>query len=144
MCEQCIAKTRSFRPRIVPGVRLVQATEDGSEMKTGDYGLVFINNPSFIFKITPEADPTNGQSDEEMDMDAFFAWDEKANIFREEIYTSAESLEASYDLIEACILAGYIRLSSGFVSHWLFNRIGQLLPTGTWVEHNQAWPEGLE
>lgn len=141
MCEQCSAKVRMFSPCIVPNVRLVQATKDGQEMKSGDYGLVFCNDPSFIFSIQPEIEPEDNDSDPQMT--EYFNWQNKAEQFREQLYTSAADLERSYDLVASCVEVGYNR-KEGLVSYWLFNRIATMLPNGRWIEHDEKWPDGVE
>jgi hypothetical protein len=66
MCEQCCAQVDSWG-EILPGWSLVRATRDGNYMKKGDWGLVEVNDPAFIFSTTPIKDLTYGLTDDEID-----------------------------------------------------------------------------
>jgi len=79
MCEQCCANTQTYilseeETHVFPGIFLVRATEDGMQMKKGDWGLVRCNDPDVFWSKDPEKDPCWDLSDEEVDNSEAGEW----------------------------------------------------------------------
>ena len=123
MCEQCSAKT-CFYEIGLRGWSLVRATQDGLEMKTGDWGLVECNDPTYIWSVTPEINRVDFNSDgEEIDITEETwkfgsVYTEKVREFEDGLYGSPR---AGYELVKACIEAGYDAERDGCFAHWFFN-----------------------
>lgn len=143
MCEQCLAKTdywelfpgdpvkpndqnqKSFTNN---GWALVRATQDGSYMMKGDWGLVRVNDPDVIFTTDPMVDPSQNMSDEEVNalsneeyhkVDSFYV---KLSEFREELEMSPG---VGHHLVEKAKQNGYDG-STNF-EYWLFTKLGELI-----------------
>jgi hypothetical protein len=110
--------------KVIGNFFLVRATQDGSMMKTGEFGLLRCNDPDFIFKQMPEVDPD--PEGEIEDNDHFFEWMEKAQNFREQLLELDAGLKASYDLVKGCYDAGY-KDEDGCLEYWLFNYLAQFV-----------------
>lgn len=87
MCEQCSAETETICEDLLPGWALVVATKDGDMMKAGDYGLIEINDPTFIISkdFKPVPDFTYDMSDEEFDNlseDEYTRWVDISMVYR--------------------------------------------------------------
>ena len=48
MCEQCLVNPL-FYGEVIPGWYLIKARRESSSMRVGDWGLLRINNPDFIW-----------------------------------------------------------------------------------------------
>lgn len=70
MCEGCVAQTTLFG-EVFKKIYLVRATKDGYYMKKGNWGLVIVNDPFFIFehtpKVTKEEDDVTDSEEEFLD-----------------------------------------------------------------------------
>ena len=119
MCEQCLAQTITLNENkpVIGEFFLVRATQDGSVMKSGDFGLVEQNDPTFIFSQKPELIP--GPRDTFANTEDFFNWLERAKDFKEQLANSMSDLKGAYYLIKACYDAGY-KDENGCVEYWLF------------------------
>lgn len=132
MCEQCSAKTKTYG-EVLPHWWLVQATQDGNMMKAGDFGLVWANDPDFVWpeSLAPRKDPSFEMTDEEFDNmteETGQAWDE----FQDYV----ESLEphfkcdpmTGYCLVKAIYEAGYDRKKHSFrIIGWLSHRMAVVM-----------------
>lgn len=129
MCEQCSAEVDEFM-EVIPKWLLIRATRNSFSMKEGQWGLVWANDPSFIWTETPVVDPHDGMPDEQVDalpkeeFDKFFEWAKKAEDFEKSLMGSPFD---GYTLYKAALDAGYDRKTDGRFSFWLFNRMGKLL-----------------
>jgi len=52
MCEQCLVNPL-FYGQVFGDWQLIRARRDGNEMKVGDWGLVLVNDPSFVWQTSP-------------------------------------------------------------------------------------------
>lgn len=116
MCEQCVTNSVSITtPLDKEGWVLIQATKDGHFMKKGQYGLVRMNDPDFVWTEKPYKEPN--ENDPALD-----AWFEAVDRFTNEF--ASGPLE-SYEIVKACIRLGYKKKIHGSFSHWLFDFLGQ-------------------
>ena len=127
MCELCLAKVISYSGEVLPGVYLRRATTDGNIMEAGDFGLVFCNDPSFVFSIVPECEPPE---DNDKQLTEFFNWAAKVEMFEDQLAYVENDFGIIYCLVEAGTRVGY-NFRSGRFSAWLFNHIGEYLKTAT-------------
>lgn len=132
MCQQCVTDARNFG-EVIPGLVLMQATRDSPHgWRVGSYGLVRSNDPDVIWDATPIPDPTNGLSDEALNLlldDNAFAWSREADKFMQackEQLTLTDALRIGM----LCMEAGYT-LNDGLLEYWLFHRMGLLLTSST-------------
>jgi len=127
MCEQCSAKAILMNDgkEVLPDFFLVLATQDGNAMKTGDYGLVICNDPSFIFSMKPEVDPAPEDEDADLD-DSFFEWLEKTKDFGKQFSDSMSQLKDAHKLVSACYTVGYTDECGSF-DQWLFNYLAKFV-----------------
>ena len=139
MCEQCLAEAVKLG-EILHGIYLVQATKDGRHMKAGDYGLVEMNDPFFIWSYPPSRDPLDGLTDAQINaltMDspetlASCDWLTIAGGFHDQFEIEPR---LAWRLVEKMRREGYKPEVDETPAHWLFNRMGHLLqikktPTG--------------
>lgn len=128
MCEQCCAETETYLSPI-PGWWFVRATVDGMIMKAGDWGLVRCNDPDFVWDFIPWPEPEEG-IDEQLESDWFEDWIrfDQALECRPEI---------GWELVNACIKAGYDPKNDGAVGAWLFNHLGEWLKTKKPFSHDR-------
>lgn len=152
MCEQCLAETESWGEPI-PGWFLVRATRPGDEMKLGDWGLVWCNDPSYTWSINPRPDidtdfenrlKASGMAETDIDSemekrlndgayrDKWTAWMADADIFAEAL-SKCEPV-TSYRLVNGCIGAGYDIENGGYLVYWLFQHLGM------WIQHYKPLP----
>lgn len=113
MCEQCLADMQLIASDVLPGFALYRATKDGGRLKSGDFGLVECNDPSFIFSVVPEREP-----DEESK--AWIEWAEKANAFDDQLLDCTPNFKSVYRLVRGCYESGY-KDEDGHLGMWLFN-----------------------
>jgi hypothetical protein len=126
MCEQCLVKPLVWR-NVLDGWSLIQATVDGSYMKAGQWGLVEINDPTFVWDFRPIPDPTAGMSEDEEE--EFYETQTEAverliaheREFRDVLLCSPVT---GWSLINACISSGFSPREHGLVDHWLLNHLG--------------------
>lgn len=140
MCEQCLAKTMLWK-NVLPGWHLVRATQEGSYMQEGDWGLVICNNPSFVFRTRPIKDPFAGMTNEEINninRDKFSSelslFESKVNAFAQELFESQDPIYASNNYIrlyEAMKKAGYDMEIHGRAETWLACKIADFLDKNT-------------
>lgn len=110
---------------------LVKATTDGHSMKKDDWGLVQINDPTFIWKETPIKNPE--KIDTEIECEEFDLWIDKFNKFTDEFKLLDDRSDAKsyYNLIKAAIDKGY-KIEDNF-EYWLFDYLGKFLETAVAV-----------
>jgi len=143
MCEMCAAKTEMYfplpkeneNPPILGKYFLVRATEHGSMMDPGDWGLVISNDPEFVFKTTPWPNPFFEHTPEEMNnlpkelAEIDDAWFDDVEKFGQELIQSVSKshwgLAAIAQLVELSKAQGL--KEAHFVAKWLFQYIGELL-----------------
>ncbi len=130
MCEQCLAETKMYNDEkeVLPGFFLVRATKDGQFMKTGDWGLVMGNNPSFLFSSTPEKEPfvVDENNNDITDLKIWEEWLGKVKLFDFNLNQTNNNLKDSYLLVKSCYEAGY-KDNDGYVGYWLFSYLSQFV-----------------
>jgi len=126
MCEQCMAEvvTLNDGKTVIGNLFLVRATRNGSMMKTGEFGLLRCNDPDFIFRVIPEANPDPEDTLE--NNEEYEKWLDKAQDFREQLLNLDAGLMASYDLVKGCYEAGF-KDEDGCIEYWLFNYLSQFV-----------------
>lgn len=122
MCEQCLAEMQLIVSDVLPEFALYRATKDGGRLKSGDYGLVECNDPSFIFNVVPEAEPNE-------ENDSWIEWAGKANAFEDQLLDSTTDFKGVYRLIRGCYENGY-KDEDGHVGMWLFNYLATKIIPG--------------
>lgn len=133
MCEQCSAACDEYgQDTFIPGFYLSRATRDGLWMKTGDWGIVESNDPSFIFQTTPIKDPEAGMTDEQIEAlpkEAFEKFDEFVTISAKIAEEMADSVNGEFAidqfgrLYTAMCQAGFNPETDGRASMWLCHRL---------------------
>jgi len=144
MCEQCQARAVTYvgpkKKNVLPNYFLVRATKNGSKMKEGDWGLVRINDPDYIWSITPLLDPDDGLSDEEI-ISPFKDNNYKEDSNYKEFYKAVSNIEKSLNSgsFDKAIQLGEAMKKSGYNPHkhgyrsafWLCDHIAKFLKTAT-------------
>ncbi len=123
MCMQCIVNPLYWYD-VLPGWTLIRARrKDDGEMNVGDWGLVTINDPDFIWKSTPKMDPKFEMTEEEEDK----FWDQNPDydsMLPDDFLDAFDnsSVMTSWELVDAAIKAGYNQEKHGCdVKNWLFH-----------------------
>jgi hypothetical protein len=143
MCEQCLAETKTFG-EVIPHWWLVQATKEGWQMKPGDYGLVYMNDPDFIWpkELVPITDPTFGLSDEEEE-----AMDAGANGKWNEFIERVDKIDGNfwcepatgYSLVNAAKEAGYDEEKHGYrLLSWLTHQMALVIQSNPTADEKIA------
>ena len=139
MCEQCNAKTIIYVKEntnyVLPGYILVRATQDGREMKKGDWGLVDCNDPDFIWSVTPVCDPDDELTDEQIDAlpeDCYQAYEKASKNLHDALDKGCFDYCAR--LGEAMRKAGWNPDNDGIGAFWLCNHIAKFLKDASVVE----------
>jgi hypothetical protein len=116
MCEQCIAMTKLWKEPIIPGWWLVQATRDGDYMKKDEFGIVMINDPSFVFKTIPQVIESKPTTTEEF---------HKMQDFQDDIENCGRvSFIDIYFFMKGCVKAG---ADTTYFYAWLSNRLVEVM-----------------
>jgi hypothetical protein len=112
MCLQCETEAVNLG-EIVPGYVLMQARKDHPDWPVGWFGVVDINDPTFVFQWTPVCDPYFGRDDEAflLCLDEVIEAGCKASIFE------------AYRFVEACVKVGFDPEEGGFEA-WLVHKMG--------------------
>lgn len=104
-------------------------------MKPGEYGLIWINDASYVWAEKPEPDPTwesehdadgnliDAEDVKDYDGAAYEEWAKKVLKFEECLVSDPWE---GYKLVRACKEAGYLE-ADGRLSYWLFNKMGEFL-----------------
>jgi hypothetical protein len=127
MCDSCVAETIDIG-EVLPHWYLVQATKKSDLMDPGDYGLIWMNDASYVWAVKPELDPAWEADHEERDTTpeenaAFQLWFDKVTEFEDCL--DGPPL-VGYKLVKACYDAGYTA-SDGRLAVWLFDRLAEFL-----------------
>lgn len=107
MCLQCITEARTVSEDFLPGYFLMVSTKNHPDWEEGKYGLIIMNDPSFVFSIPEKNNCT------------------ACDLLRDELneYTTVES---GYDLVRAARKVGYRPDRHGFLSGFLVKRMQKL------------------
>jgi hypothetical protein len=133
MCLQCTAEARILLEHAIPGYALMVATKDTEEWHTGQYGLVHINDPDFIWTGDPLIDPTEEVSDEEWDA---LSNDDPRRFAFDRLVDLVESMKpcfktdpmTGFSFIQACMQDGYTPALHGrVVLYWFIDHIARKL-----------------
>ena len=106
---------------------------DGDQMKRGDWGLVRINNPVFVWQDDPRKDPGRGLSEAEQEAydNSLSAEEFQASLDRDRHFKSIFAGCSPYigwSLMQACIDAGY-QIGEGAVEFWLEDHLTRHIAT---------------
>lgn len=119
MCMQCLTKSKIIIEDPIPGYLLTQATVGIEEWPEGYYGLVRCNDPDFVWKMKPRAEPPDSSHDD------WVVWAKEAEEFDECLDTDPMT---GWALVETCKKAGYDPEKYGYrVGFWLFGKLGEEL-----------------
>lgn len=123
MCEQCMAKTLQVG-EICRGFCLVKATQDGFEMKKGDYGIVRCNDPDIIFpeSLKPFPDPSFEKEDDDSELSMKFV-----DLVVEFGKYLVGNLAFGHEFYTSCMESGYDPDKHGHVDWWVVHKIGKLI-----------------
>jgi hypothetical protein len=129
MCLQCLVDPVAWHD-VIPGYSLMKATKPHPDWQK--WGLVHINDPSFVWEVDPvkdpnfELDPLDVETYEREVVNDFDYWD-AVDIFEQSIKCSPMS---GYHLVKACMDAGYVPEADGDrVTAWLFHRLAVAVET---------------
>lgn len=132
MCLQCVVESYEVIPNVIPGYSLQIATNDKSEeWPKGHFGLVYCNDPDFVFPFKLTNHPYDDLSDSEFDnlseehSDEYFKWQDVIGQMREEYLVS--DMVTSMRFIEACQKAGYSTEQDMNIVHWFVKHVGKQL-----------------
>jgi len=141
MCTQCVVDAQFYlikpdgslaeHDELLPGWALFQAKKPGGEMNAGDWGLVRVNDPEFVWRVDPVVDPLEGFSEDEQEsmfedpeiaasIDTFV---NTQDAFAAELMESVELITSAHALIESANKVGYTTESGSF-EWWLCHRLG--------------------
>lgn len=136
MCMQCLADAHNVfvdRP-LLPAtahngpVWFVQGHYGHVEWPRGWYGLVFLNDPFAVWEWEPTPEPRVPEGRGKKVDAAYAVWHEwYTNASKAAESVNGLDLITAYDLVAACIKAGYDRLEDGDVALWLMGYIGRAL-----------------
>lgn len=133
MCLQCTTEAVIVYREILPEWVLMRATKDTDKWKAGEYGLVYMNDPDFIWSGEPIEDQTADMTDDEINV---LTDDDSRWISSNNHFDFVDSIEGKfvcdpmkgYRLIRACMAAGYDPHDHGYrVVSWLVNHIAKKL-----------------
>lgn len=135
MCEQCYADCHTLIEGVLPNFSLVQAHKDGHFMKKGQFGLVEINDPTFVWDLEPMVGLTFNMSDEVIDslpnegpvFEEMMSWFSRVEEFEKQAMSQVH-VEDGYKLYIDCLAKGYDPKTHGYrIASWLFNFLGEQL-----------------
>jgi hypothetical protein len=143
MCEQCMAETKCYG-EVMPHWWLVQATKEGWMMKPGDFGLVYINDPDFVWSpdFMPMIDPTFDLTDEQQDV-----MTEEQNKEWDVFYDRVTEIEkhfdceptTGYNLVSAAKEAGYDEDKHGWrFLAWLTHQMALVMQSNPMADEKIA------
>lgn len=129
MCEQCVAQT-AYYGEPLKDIGLFRATQDGSIMKKGQWGLIEINDPFVVWTSTPRPDPMKNLSDEELeklpnDATIWELEDDWMDFIKEFEEALTLTPELGYKLVAASLEKGF-KEDQRF-SMWFFDYLGMWL-----------------
>jgi hypothetical protein len=152
MCLQCLCEAKSYG-EVIPGWLLMTSSKGDKNWPLGYWGLVQSNDPTFVWEHRPLFDPhelieselkRRGIKQPEIDkrmekieastQDRHPLWREFDNFHHKaETFSSAICSwcppNVGFELISACIKAGYNPKEDGDVAFWLFSYMGYYLAT---------------
>lgn len=126
MCLQCEAKAKIIKRDILPGYSLMISRSNHPDWPVGHYGLVRCNDPDFVFKEKPVADPGKGVNlDLEKNSKIYAAWEIWAAETESMETKFTCSPELGHALYKACLKAGWRPKRDGLrLMYWLRNYMG--------------------
>lgn len=124
MCEQCFIDP-IYYPDPLPGWFLLQARKTHN-MQAGQWGLGTCNDPTYVWTTTPWIDPLMGMDaaqEEQYIMDhPDWKFRDIPDDFDQALVTNPT---IAYELVSACIEAGYDPKRDGYVEYWLFDHLAR-------------------
>lgn len=113
MCLQCIVQSEKVIDEIIPGYSIHRAKVEATNVWPADYyGLIDINNPTFVFPEIPTPP---------LDTDDFPSPFDQLVINYNEVLLSAVE---GYRFVKACMDAGYNLEDHGYnVFDWFFRHV---------------------
>jgi hypothetical protein len=125
----------------LPGWHLMRARKSGSGILAGQWGLVRVNDPDFVWHDTPTPDPFDGLTDEQIN-DASEELKEADRDFGNGAVAFGSTLkvdpEVGYDLVVAAEAVGFDREEDGSISFWLFDYLGRWIREHAPISHTDA------
>lgn len=129
MCEQCLIAPLVWRD-VLPGWTLVRARRQGNIMEVGHWGLIEMNDPTFIWTGKPRRDPTRGMDEAQEaayweavtqeQLDELSAHESDVR----EVFSEISPM-TGWKLVDACLRAGYKPDRDGAVELWLEDRLAR-------------------
>ena len=110
MCEQCLVNPLYYG-QVFGNWSLIRARRKGIDMEVGDWGLLKVNDPSFIWKTTPTIDAEYPSDDF---YDAFWMQPFDGKSFAEE-----------------CVSAGFEGTNDYDLHDWLWKKIAEHISNTT-------------
>ena len=128
MCLQCRTDAWNYGT-VVPGWSLMKA--DKPHPQWSKWGLVQSNDPTMVWNEDPIKDPTyyfSEEEDNEIGEDSPL-WDECfKSLDQGENFTKIElDAMSGFELVTACIAAGYSKDEHGSVYYWLWQKMAELI-----------------
>lgn len=120
MCDQCLANPIYFGEPL-PGIILARARRDCEGWKQREWGLIWVNDPTFIWTSTP-------------------AYEEE-RLFAPEDFQQAlvDHAQTGWRLGEACRAKGWDP-NQDSLSAWLFNYLGKFIETAETQTYDDPFP----
>lgn len=128
MCMQCLAKSELIKQDVLPGYSLNRSTVAHPDWPLGWYGIIWQNDPEFVFKGPVMLDPCHGLTED--DLDAMPEYPEGYD----EYQASAVALSkvqfatptAAYEFVQACVDSGYsISTHGSQLGFWLLHHLAK-------------------
>lgn len=156
MCFSCTIEADLYLgndPKVLGKYFLVRATKDADFVKAGDWGLVIVDGPTFMFRTTPWPNPcydmwATDTEDEFIESlpksldDEGFKWLEESQDFGAELLQSTSDLGGRLsdmaDLVFACLDYGLPKEKTREMHQWLFQHIGELIASNPVPTHPYA------
>lgn len=107
MCLQCLVDAEVVSEDFLPGYYLMVAKKDHEEWNMTEYGLVEVNDPTFIFSI-PEKNNCNSMEKLREELDGYC------------------SIDSAYNLVRAAKKVGYRPKTHGFLACFLLSRMQKM------------------
>jgi len=137
MCLQCCTECVTLKDSPLTGYYLARSVKQYDDILPGDWMLGRINDPDFIWTVTPAIDPFGHLNADEIDdvPDESDKWEQEEK-FRTAAAMFGESLDCrpnvGHQLVMACCETGYRGVGDdGDVKFWLFDHLARHI-----AEHN--------
>ena len=126
MCESCMTEA-TYHGEIFPGWHLRRAVKEYEGWKAGEWALIEMNGPSYIWPVAPYPEPPDPPDDATAQVDQ--EWLNKFDDWVDASYQiqSLNGMKSIYLLTQAAITKGYNPKEDGAFEPWLFDYTGKYI-----------------